>query len=224
MRRWTALVITWCCAAAGCSSPVQLGTEVTDAQLDEATSVENVAYYPDLSMYQGDHALKRLGVVTLQSGPELGRATPGQEQALAGFLAGFQATLAAAKPKVVVVGPEDMAKAAAVQSWRDPGGVGHAPGSRACGVPHADDDECAAVCRETETDAVLLVAVAADRAIVCVMVPFARLAVADPDGVHPVDFNHTIKLRLDYEGNGTGTEVGTLAARAIHRFLHPPDR
>ncbi len=220
-----AAAAAWVIFAAGCTTPVKLGGAVSDAQLDEATSVENVAYYPDLSMYQGDHALKRFGVVMLQSGDEVGgRAVPGQEGALEGFLVGFQEQLAASKPKVEVVRPEDMEKAAAVQAFGPPGGAGHAPGSRAVGLPFGYDDECAAVCRETETDAILLVGVGAARTVAVVMIPFARLKVADPDGIHPVDFNHTVKLRLDYEGSGTGDEVGRLVARAFHRFLHPPER
>lgn len=228
MTTWLRAVIAACVSlSAGCASPVQLGTTVTDAQLDDATTIDNVAYYTDLSMYQGDHALKRLGVVTLHSGHprDAMRAEAGQEAALEGVLVGFQAQLAGSTPKVEVVRPEDMEKAAAVAAWGPRGGPHHAPSSRAIGLAFGDDDECAAVCRETETDGVFMISVAPSRTVLVIMIPFARLKVADPDGIHPVDFNHTMTLRLDHEGPlGGGEELGRLLGRAFHRFLHPADR
>jgi hypothetical protein len=209
---------------AGCASPVMLGTTVTDAQLDEATTVNNVAYYTDLSMYQGDHALKRLGVVTLHSGHsrDAMRAAEGQEGALEGVLTGFVEQLAGSTPKVEVVRPEDMEKTAAVAAWGPPGGAHHAPSSRLIGLAFGDDDECAAVCREAETDGVFMISVAPARTVLVIMIPFARFKVADPDGIHPVDFNHTMTLRLDHDGAlGSGEELGRLLGRAFHRFLYP---
>lgn len=113
---------------------------------------------------------------------------------------------------------------AALDAIGQPNRIGYAPGSRAVGLMHTLDEECAAVAREIEADVIFAAAADEGRAKLQVVVPFANLKVAGGDRVYPVDFNHTKVLELYYEGISSsfadGERIGQLLARRF-RLWYP---